>query len=184
MAKKEDVKETVTPEVETDDGLNEQEEITVDDLIKKLAELKVKVEEEKKRADEMTKVAITLRADFDNFRKRTREESFKEREKGNVDVLEKIIPVLDVVEQATQMIKDENVKKGVEMIRDQMLSLLASYKVEEIDAKGKDFDPKLHEAIMQIDGNAEDSGKVSEVFQKGYKMGEKIIRAARVIVFK
>ena len=83
-----------------------------------------------------------------------------------------------------QMIKDENVKKGVEMIRDQMLNLLSNYKVEEIEAKGKDFDPKVHEAIMQVEGSEEDSGKVSEVFQKGYKMGEKIIRAARVIVFK
>ena len=184
MAKKEDVKETVAEEVETEETVCGQEEVTVDDLIKKLAELKAKADEEKKRADEMTKVAITLRADFDNFRKRTREESFKEREKGNVEVLEKIIPVLDVVEQALQMISDENVKKGVEMIRGQMLNLLASYKVEEIEAKGKEFDPKLHEAIMQMDGSEEDSGKVSEVFQKGYKMGEKVIRAARVIVFK
>ena len=179
MAKKEEIKETVIEETESAEELHE-EEITVDDLIKKLAELKVKAEEESKRADEMTKVAITLRADFDNFRKRTREESFREREKGTVDVLEKIIPILDVVEQAMQMIKDENVKKGVEMIRDQMLNLLSNYKVEEIEAKGKDFDPKVHEAIMQVEGSEEDSGKVSEVFQKGYKMGDRVLRFASV----
>ena len=99
-------------------------------------ELKKRADDEKQRADDMTKVAITLRADFDNYRKRSREESAKAVEKGNVEVLEKIIPVIDVVEQAITMIPDENVKKGVEMIQGQLAMLLSSYKVEEIEAKG------------------------------------------------
>lgn len=159
-------------------------EITIEELITKLAELKKKAYEEKQRADEMTKVAITLRADFDNYRKRTREESFKDKERGNIEVIEKVIPVLDVVEQAISMISDENVKKGVEMIQNQIVSLLASFKVTEIEAKGKDFDPKFHEAIMQIDGQENESGKISDVFQKGYKIVDRVIRPARVIVIK
>ena len=184
--KDEAVEEPLTAEetVEETATENEQPEITVDDLIQKLAELKKRADDEKQRADDMTKAAITLRADFDNYRKRSREENAKATEKGNVEVLEKIIPVLDVVEQAIKMIPDENVKKGVEMIQGQLNMLLASYKVEEIDAENAEFDPKIHEAIMQIEGKEEDSGKVAQVFQKGYKMGDRVIRCAKVIVNK
>lgn len=187
--KQEEVKITDAEEV-TETAQNEETtetadaEITVDDLIKKLAELKKRADDEKQRADDMTKVAITLRADFDNYRKRSREESAKAVEKGNVEVLEKIIPVIDVVEQAITMIPDENVKKGVEMIQGQLAMLLSSYNVEEIEAKGLEFDPKIHEAIMQVDGKEEDSGKVADVFQKGYKMGDRVIRCAKVTVVK
>lgn len=195
MAKKKDNQEEikvadaeeVTEEAVTENAENDDEtaqEITVDDLIKKLAELKKRADDEKQRADDMTKVAITLRADFDNYRKRSREENAKAVEKGNVDVLEKIIPVLDVVQQAITMIPDENIKKGVEMIQEQIVGLLASFNVEEIEAKGVEFDPKVHEAILQVDGKEEDSGKVAEVFQKGYKIGDKVIRCAKVIVTK
>lgn len=195
MAKKKDNQEEikvadaeeVTEETVTENAENADEtaqEITVDDLIKKLAELKKRADDEKQRADDMTKVAITLRADFDNYRKRSREENAKAVEKGNVDVLEKIIPVLDVVQQAITMIPDENIKKGVEMIQEQIVGLLASFNVEEIEAKGVEFDPKVHEAILQVDGKEEDSGKVAEVFQKGYKIGDKVIRCAKVIVTK
>lgn len=187
--KQEEVKVTDAEEV-TETAQNEETtetaeaEITVDDLIKKLAELKKRADDEKQRADDMTKVAITLRADFDNYRKRSREESAKAVEKGNVEVLEKIIPIIDVVEQAITMIPDENVKKGVEMIQGQLAMLLSSYNVEEIEAKGLEFDPKIHEAIMQVDGKEEDSGKVADVFQKGYKMGDRVIRCAKVTVVK
>ena len=187
--KQEEVKITDAEEV-TETAQNEETtetadaEITVDDLIKKLAELKKRADDEKQRADDMTKVAITLRADFDNYRKRSREESARAVEKGNVEVLEKIIPVIDVVEQAITMIPDENVKKGVEMIQGQLAMLLSSYNVEEIEAKGLEFDPKIHEAIMQVDGKEEDSGKVADVFQKGYKMGDRVIRCAKVTVVK
>ncbi len=187
---KEDIKVTDAEEVTdaTQDSAEnteaQEQEITVDDLIKKLAELKKRADDEKQRADDMTKAAITLRADFDNYRKRSREENAKATEKGNVEVLEKIIPVIDVVEQALTMIPDENVRKGVEMIQGQLTMLLASYKVEEIEAKGLEFDPKVHEAIMQVEGKDEDSGKVADVFQKGYKMGDRVIRCAKVTVVK
>ena len=195
MADKKEKKETekvmeaeevvdIPEQAEEETTENEQAEITVDDLIQKLAELKKRADDEKQRADDMTKTAITLRADFDNYRKRSREENAKATEKGNIEVLEKIIPVLDVVEQAIKMIPDENVKKGVEMIQGQLTMLLSSYKVEEIDAENAEFDPKIHEAIMQVEGKEEDSGKVAQVFQKGYKMGDRVIRCAKVIVNK
>ncbi len=177
-----EAEESVKEESEQAEQAEEAPEITVEDLINKLAELKKRADEEKQRADDMTKVAVTLRADFDNFRKRSREESAKDKEKGRIDVLEQVIPVLDVVGQALTMITDENVKKGVEMIGSQIENLLSGYGIKEIEAKGCQFDPKVHEAVMQIDG--EESGTVADVFQKGYVMGDRVIRAARVIVVK
>ena len=95
------------------------------------------------------------------------------------------MPVLDTIAQALKMINDEQVAGGVKMIGDEITKLLASYGVTEIEAEGKEFDPKFHEAVMQMPAETEEQkDTVKEVFQKGYKMGEKVIRPARVIVNK
>ena len=166
------------PEVES-----EQTEDVTAELIERLNDLKKKSEEESKRADDMTAVATRLRADFDNYRKRTNESIAKERDAGRVEVLEKIIPMLDVVEQAISMIKDESVKSGVVMIREQIGALLKAFGVEEVDASGE-FDPKVHEAIMRLPcEKPEQAGTVQSVFQKGYTIGGRLIRPARVVVY-
>ena len=160
-------------------------EITVDDLIGKLAELQKKAESEKAKAEEMTDYAKRIQAEFDNYRRRTLDNAKKVREDATTDVLVKIVPVLDVIGQALKMIDDEKVAKGVKMIEDEITKLLASYNVTEIEAEGKEFDPKLHEAIMQAPAEKEElCDTVKEVFQKGYKMGDRVIRPARVIVNK
>ena len=165
-------------------------EITVDDLLAKLAELKKRIdaetaraEKEKTRADDMTNVATRMRADFDNYRKRTNDSAQKERENGRLEVLEKNISVIDVVEQALTMIQDQSVKSGVEMIKTQLITMLQSFGVCEIEASGE-FDPKKHEAIMRIPcEKPEQAGTIKEVFQKGYVAGDRLLRPARVIVY-
>lgn len=167
------------------DNPENAEEVTVDELIGKLAELQKKAETERARADEMTNHAKRVQAEFDNYRRRTLDNAKKVRDDATGDVLIKIVPVLDVVEQALKMIDDEKVAKGVKMIEDEITKLLASYNVTEIEAEGKDFDPKYHEAIMQAPAEKEElCDTVKEVFQKGYKMGDRVIRPARVIVNK
>lgn len=167
------------------DNPENAEEVTVDELIGKLAELQKKAETERARADEMTNHAKRVQAEFDNYRRRTLDNAKKVRDDATVDVLIKIVPVLDVIEQALKMIDDEKVAKGVKMIEDEITKLLASYNVTEIEAEGKDFDPKYHEAIMQAPAEKEElCDTVKEVFQKGYKMGDRVIRPARVIVNK
>lgn len=167
------------------DNPENAEEVTVDELIGKLAELQKKVETERARADEMTNHAKRVQAEFDNYRRRTLDNAKKVRDDATGDVLIKIVPVLDVIEQALKMIDDEKVAKGVKMIEDEITKLLASYNVTEIEAEGKDFDPKYHEAIMQAPAEKEElCDTVKEVFQKGYKMGDRVIRPARVIVNK
>lgn len=167
------------------DNPENAEEVTVDELIGKLAELQKRAETERARADEMTNHAKRVQAEFDNYRRRTLDNAKKVRDDATGDVLIKIVPVLDVIEQALKMIDDEKVAKGVKMIEDEITKLLASYNVTEIEAEGKDFDPKYHEAIMQAPAEKEElCDTVKEVFQKGYKMGDRVIRPARVIVNK
>lgn len=170
---------------ETAETVDETAEITVDELIEKLAELQKKAEDEKKRADDMTDAARRVQAEFDNYRRRTIENNSRLRSDAQAEVLTRLLAVTDVIGQAVTMITDENVKKGVAMIEAEIIKLLASYDVTEIDAVGKEFDPRYHEAIMQAPAESEEQrDTVKEVFQKGYKMGDKVIRAARVIVNK
>ncbi len=161
------------------------ETVDVEKLVAELAVLKKEAEAEKARAAEMTDSARRLQAEFDNYRKRMNDNSRKVREDATAEVLVKVVPVLDTIAQALNMIDDEKVAGGVKMIGDEITKLLGSYGVVEIEAEGKEFDPKLHEAIMQMPAETEEQkDTVKQVFQKGYKMGDKVIRPARVIVNK
>lgn len=163
----------------------EVETVDVEKLVAELAALKKEAEAEKARAAEMTDSARRLQAEFDNYRKRMNDNSRKVREDATAEVLVKVVPVLDTIAQALNMIDDEKVAGGVKMIGDEITKLLGSYGVVEIEAEGKEFDPKLHEAIMQMPAETEEQkDTVKQVFQKGYKMGDKVIRPARVIVNK
>ncbi len=171
---------------------SEVKELTVEDLITKLAELQKRAEcaeakltAAESKAAEMTEAAQRVQAEFDNYRRRTLENNAKLKTDACVEVISKILPVTDVIAQALSMLTDENVKKGVSMIEDEIMKMLSSYGVTEIEALGCEFDPRLHEAVMQMPAESEEQrDTVKEVFQKGYKMGDKVIRAARVIVNK
>ena len=100
-------------------------------------------------------------------------------------MFENIVPVLDVLKQAISMISDEKVAEGVKMIYRQITEMLSGFGVTEIPALGEQFDPNLHNAIMQV--KVKDADKVNmvvEVFQKGYRMGDRIIRHSVVKVAK
>lgn len=140
---------------------------------------------EKNRSEELANLVNRMQADFDNYRKRNAELNKKQREDGMVAVFEKIVPVLDVLKQAISMISDEKVAEGVKMIYRQITEMLSGFGVTEIPALGEQFDPNLHNAIMQV--KVKDADKVNmvvEVFQKGYRMGDRIIRHSVVKVAK
>lgn len=140
---------------------------------------------EKNRSEELANLVNRMQADFDNYRKRNAEINKKQKEDGMVSVFEKVIPVLDVLKQAISMITDEKVAEGVKMIYRQITEMLSGFGVTEIPALGEQFDPNLHNAIMQV--KVKDPDKVNmvvEVFQKGYRMGERIIRHSVVKVAK
>ncbi len=122
-------------------------------------------------------------AEFDNFRKR----SIKEKEAifgdSKADIVAKLLPVLDNFERAAAAQADfENYKKGVEMTVKQLLDVFTSMGIEAFAEVGEPFDPLLHNGIMHVDREDLDENVISEVYMKGYKMGERVIRPATVIV--
>lgn len=181
----ETVKTDETVVSDASEATAEVETVDVDKLNAELASLRKQAEAEKNKAAEMTDSARRIQAEFDNYRRRMNDNSRRVRDDATAEVLVKIVPVLDTIAQALKMIDDEKIAGGVKMIGDEITKLLGSYGVTEIEAEGKEFDPKLHEAVMQMPAETEEQkDTVKEVFQKGYKMGDKVIRPARVIVNK
>lgn len=144
------------------------------------------VEELKKQSEENYNRLLRMQADFDNYKKRVA----KEREDMYYTALETIaqqlLPVVDNMERATEAFRkdqlDEKYISGVEMVYKQLIDVLNKNGLKEIEALEKDFDPNVHHAVMQVPGEAEDENKVKEVFQKGYTLGNKVIRPTLVKV--
>ena len=121
-------------------------------------------------------------AEFENFRKRNAETRHTSYMEGRADILVKLFPVGDNLERALSMC-DDNTKKGIEMVLRSFRSLLEGEGVETIDPAGEEFDPKYCEAIMsEPAADGVEPGYVKEVFLKGYKKGEKVLRFAQVKV--
>jgi molecular chaperone GrpE len=127
---------------------------------------------------------MRLAADFQNYKKRTEKERFERYSEGKKDLAADILPVLDNFERAVsdEMKQDAAVAEGLEMILRQLSEALAKNGVTEIEALGATFDPNLHHAVMMEASDAFESGTVCEVLQKGYAIGEKVIRPAMVKV--
>ncbi|MBR2349658.1 MAG: nucleotide exchange factor GrpE [Clostridia bacterium] len=121
------------------------------------------------------------RAEFDNFRKRNAEAVKVARADGGSEVVISMLPILDTVQIAINMISDEASKSGVQLIEKKFMDVFSKYGVKEIEALGKDFDPNLHNAVMQVE-DADNAGKVVEVLQKGYTRDGKVIRYSMVKV--
>ena len=127
---------------------------------------------------------LRLLADFDNYRKRTAAELEAARREGRLEVLRAVLPVLDDLERALAHAEAEPgaILEGVKKIKDAFLRVLSGLGVEEVPGEGAEFSPEHHEAIGVVEG--EEEGKVAEVYQKGYKVGDYLIRPARVAVTK
>ena len=126
---------------------------------------------------------LRLAADYDNFRKRTIKEKEASYGNGKADAVEKILPVYDNLERAlNQETQDEAYKKGVEMTMTQLVGILNSLGVEIFGNVGDSFDPNLHNAVMHVDDDAFGENTICQVFQKGFKLGDKIVRFAMVQV--
>lgn len=142
-------------------------------------ELKLLEAENKELKDSL----LRQRAEFDNFKKRTAREKDDIYSIAKADCVETILGVIDNFERALETeCSDENFKKGVEMIFSQFTAVLTKLGVEEIEAMGKTFDPNLHNAVNQIQDDQYGENEVCQVFQKGYKLGDKVIRHAMVVV--
>ncbi|MDW8799820.1 nucleotide exchange factor GrpE [Clostridium sp. A1-XYC3] len=190
--------ENITEENSTEENLEENiieetenAEVTEDE---NLAEntLEVLKEENKKLSDENTKIKgevealkdrlSRMTAEYDNFRKRTAKEKEGIYTDACEDVLKGILPVLDNLERAISVEGSiEDLKKGIEMTIKQFNNALEGLNVEEISTEGE-FDPHVHNAVMHIDDEQYGKNQVVEVFQKGYKRGDKVLRYSVVKV--
>ncbi len=126
---------------------------------------------------------LRLAADYDNFRKRTIKEKEQSYGNGKADAVEKLLPVYDNLERAlNQPTQDEAYKKGVEMTMNQLVSIFTSLGVEIFGNTGDAFDPNIHNAVMHTEEEGVEENTITQVFQKGFKLGEKIVRFAMVQV--
>ena len=126
---------------------------------------------------------LRLAADYDNYRKRTQKEKDAAYGHGKADAVEKLLPVYDNLERAlNQPTEDEAYKKGVEMTMNQLVSIFTGLGVEIFGEKGDTFDPERHNAVMHIEEEGTPENTVVQVFQKGFKLGDKIVRFAMVQV--
>ena len=126
---------------------------------------------------------LRLAADYDNFRKRTVKEKESLYGSGKADAVEKLLPVYDTLERAlNQPTEDEAYKKGVEMTMNQLVTIFTGLGVEIFGEAGDAFDPNLHNAVMHVEDENFGENIICQVFQKGFKLGDKIVRFAMVQV--
>jgi len=161
-------------------------ERTNDDNAPKEEDIEGIINEKDKEIEELNNKLLRLQADFINYKKRI------ERERESIinfaiePFVTSLLPIVDNLERAleSQSDKEDNFYKGIEMIYDQLIKVLKDNEVEEIPALNEDFDPNYHHAIYMEENEEYESGKIIEVFQKGYKLKGKVIRPSLVKVAK
>ena len=129
-------------------------------------------------------MAQRIQAEFDNYRKRTQRTEIDARENGICFAVEKLLPVIDSIDNAKRQVKDENFQKALDLINNQIMQSLANLKVEKIDAVGKEFNPHFHNAIQTGNDSTKKDDEILEEFQAGFKLGDKVIRHSVVRVNK
>ncbi len=140
---------------------------------------------DKLKAELESKSDLLMRtaAEFDNFKKRTERERASVAEYAKASVVKKLLPILDNIDRANAADKaSEDYLKGVEMIIKQFGALAEDLNLETIGAAGESFDPNLHDAVMHIEDEALGENVIAEVLQKGYKLGDTVVRPAIVKV--
>ena len=166
---------------------NEKNEIPVEEVTEEVIEevieetAEVNPFEEKYNAEH--DAHLRLAAEYDNFRKRTIKEKEASYSNGKADAVAKMLPVYDNLERAlNQPTEDAAYKKGVEMTMTELVKIFNALGVEVFGEKGEQFDPNLHNAVMHIDDETMEENTIAMVFQKGFKIGDKVVRFAMVQV--
>jgi len=158
-----------------------------------LEELAAKAE----KADEYLELAQRTRADFENFRKRATRDAAAAQERGIAKLAKELLPAVDNLDRALEAAagttmdtadgaaQDNGTRtlvSGIKLVHEDVIAALARAGIERFSPEGERFDPQMHEAIAQLPVEGADSGTVVEVYQRGYRLGEVVIRPARVVV--
>ncbi len=151
-----------------------------------IQQLREQLEATQAEAQENYQRFLRAQADFDNYRRRTRQEKEELAKYATAGMIESLLPVIDNFERAIQAGKtadaDSPLLQGIEMVYKQFMDVLSSAGLEEIESLGKPFDPFLHEAVMKEPSEEHEEGTVVEVLQKGYRLKDRVIRPAMVKV--
>ena len=151
---------------------------------RELESLKAKLETAENKAAELKDQLLRTAAEYDNYRKRTAREADQKFNDGVSHAVTQILTILDTLDMAAEAeCSDENYKKGVLMTLDKAAKAFETLHITEIEALGQPFDPQFMNAVQQVPPEeGQESGTVVRVFQKGYKIGDRIIRHATVVV--
>jgi len=174
------------PQQPAEETAEEIKEETVEEVKAEEVKTEEAKAEEKPASDEMAVLNdkyLRVCAEYDNFRRRSQKEKEAIYAEVKADTAAKFLPVYDNLERAlNQPTADEAYRKGVEMIMTQFISTLEKLGISPIEALGQTFDPNLHNAVMHVDVEEKGENEIVEEFQKGFKLGDKVIRFSVVKV--
>lgn len=184
---KQTASEQTVPETEAAEAAAVEEEVetaaNTEEVSDGTSELETKLAESEKALAEKDKQYQYLAAEYDNFRRRSAKEKTDAYSNAKADAAQAFLPVFDNLQRALAApCTDEAYAKGVEMTMTQLRQVLEKLGITEIDALNQPFDPNLHNAVMHVDDESVGESTVVEVFQSGFKMGDKVIRFAMVKV--
>lgn len=146
---------------------------TVEELLEKISKLETE-------AKELSDKYLRMAAEYDNFRRRSREEREAAYDAAVADTVGELLPIIDNLERAALYEDGEKVKEGLAITAKSIDSVFSALKIEVMGKKGEVFDPNFHNAVLHEENEEFGEGEITEVFQKGYKKGNKIIRFAMV----
>lgn len=169
----EDIKNTTAEEAVSEDKKEKKTSKADKKLLEKIAELEesMAVMEDK---------YLRMAAEYDNFRRRSREEKDALYESAAADTVRELLPIIDNLDRAAEFTDGSKVLEGLVMISNATKSVFEKLGVEEFGKVGDTFDPNIHNAVFHVEDDAYGEGEIVEVFQKGYKKGKHIIRFAMV----
>lgn len=185
MAREEQKKDTTVDEISDFQETSEKIEFDVE---QKSEDLMTKLKEKEKEAAENFDKYMRAVAELENYKKRAVKEKAESIKYGNENLLKDILPLADSLDRACKYACTSEdfdaFKAGLKLLQDQFCSCLEKHGVEKIEAVGKDFDPNVHEALLQVDTEKHEDNKVVDEFEKGYLLNSRLLRPAKVSVSK
>lgn len=160
------------------------EEAQAEDKPKRKSKTQLEMQRLVEENEKLQNYAMRMKADMENMKKRNEHIAKDMYNDGKYDTVVTFLPVVDNLDRAMNIEMPEGIKEGLGKVKKQIDTIFERLNIKEIESLGKPFDPNLHNALMQVDDVPENSGKCVQVYEKGYKIGDKILRHASVVVAK
>ncbi len=184
MEEKENLQEEVLEEkVEKDKTESEEKAEEKAEKPKRKSKTQAEMQRLIEENDRLQNYALRMKADMENIKKRNENIARDMYNDGRFDTVLSFLPVVDNLERAMALEMPDGIKDGLSKVKKQIDSIFEKLNITEIESLGQDFDPNLHNALMQVEDEA-NSGKCVTVYEKGYKIKDKILRHASVVVAK